>query len=97
MAKNFYGSICLTDIIEQAKQLHPSFSKASNGKVYLNVNLWLNDQEDKFGNKASLKISDKDEVKGIYIGNLKEGKSGSAGLTEKDSSELTDSLEDLPF
>ena len=97
MSKNFYGSICLTDLIDQAKQLHPSFSKGKNGKLYVSVNLWVNDQEDKYGNKASIKISDKDDVKGIYIGNLKEGKSGSTSITEEDSAAILGAMNDFPF
>jgi hypothetical protein len=97
MSRNFYGSICLTDIIQQARELDPSFSKAKNEKVYVSVNVWINDQEDKFGNKASIKISDKDEVKGIYIGNLKEGKSGSSSITKDDSDAILEGMEDLPF
>ena len=93
MSKNYYGSICLTDLITEAKNLHPSFQKGNNGKLYVNVNVWINDQEDRFGNNAAIKISDKDETKGIYIGNLKEGKQ-SSNVTQSDVQELDG---DLPF
>lgn len=69
MAKGYYGSMCLTDILEKAKQKHEAFSKASNGKIYFNVNLWVNDEVDKFDNVGSIKLD-----KETYIGNFKESK-----------------------
>ena len=34
----FTGSICLTDLIEQAKKKHSAFSKSErNGKIYARV------------------------------------------------------------
>ena len=48
--KFFFGSICVTDLIEQLKLKHSAFSKAQNGKIYANVNVWLNEEKDKFGN-----------------------------------------------
>ena len=48
MNQLFYGSICLTDLIEKAKSKHSAFSKAQNGKIYANVNVWLNETPDKY-------------------------------------------------
>lgn len=69
------GSICLTDLIDQAKKGHSSFSKAQNGKVYCNTLTWINDVPDKFGNTMSHQLSstkERRESEGkIYIGNSK--------------------------
>ena len=40
----FYGSVCLTDLIEKSKTKHSSFTKAQNGKIYCNITVWLNDR-----------------------------------------------------
>jgi hypothetical protein len=76
MSKLFSGSICLTDIVEQAKKGHSAFSKSQkNGKVYFNFLLWENDEVDKYDNTHSLQLNslkDKKEAEGkIYIGNAK--------------------------
>lgn len=72
----FYGSVCLTDMIELAKKKHSAFSKGNNGKIYANVNVWLNDEKDKYGNIMSVQINPTKEMKDledrVYIGNLKE-------------------------
>jgi hypothetical protein len=77
MNQLFGGSICLTDLIEQAKKGHSAFSKSvKNGKVYFNMNTWINEEKDKFGNSMSHQLNstkEKREAEGkIYIGNSKE-------------------------
>lgn len=47
-----------------------------NGAKYLNVVVWINDEADKYGNNASIQISQSKEEreageKATYIGNLK--------------------------
>lgn len=68
-----YGSLCYTDIVAQAKKPHPAFSRAQNGKVYFNIDVWLNDEPDKLGNTISVSLSKKkgDDIKSVTIGNLK--------------------------
>jgi len=68
-----YGSLCYTDIVAQAKNAHPAFSRAQNGKVYFNIDVWLNDEPDKLGNTISVSLSKKkgDDIKSVTIGNLK--------------------------
>lgn len=72
----FYGSICLSDLIDLAKKKHSAFSKGNNGKIYANINVWLNDDKDKYGNIMSVQINPSKEMKDledrVYIGNLKE-------------------------
>lgn len=71
----FGGSLCLTDLIDQAKKGHSAFSKAQNGKVYCNILTWLNEKEDKYGNIMSHQLSSSKEMREveglIYIGNSK--------------------------
>jgi hypothetical protein len=74
MSKLLYGSMCLSDLSEQFKAGHPAFSKSEkNGKIYVNVTVWINDEPDQYGNHAALQLSKpKDsDMKPIYFGNLK--------------------------
>jgi hypothetical protein len=75
MANLLVGSICLTDLNEQAKNGHSAFSRGKNGKVYFNVNLWVNDTPDQYGNTVSIQLNSKKELREtegkIYIGNAK--------------------------
>ena len=75
MNQLFGGSICLTELIEQAKKGHSAFSKAQNGKVYCNILTWLNEKEDKYGNIMSHQLSSQKDMREseglIYIGNSK--------------------------
>lgn len=76
MNQLFTGSICLTDLLEMAKQKHSAFSKsAKNGKVYFNMKTWLNEEKDKYGNTMSHQLNSSKDMKDkepvIYIGNSK--------------------------
>lgn len=88
MSKMFTGSICASDI-DKSK-----LTKGKNGKLYLPIVVWLNNEKDKFGNIASIQISQSKEEreakeKPIYIGNLKEFSS--------DSKPTQEEPDDLPF
>lgn len=70
-----------------------------NGAKYLNVVVWINDEADKYGNNASIQISQSKEeresgVKATYIGNLKEPQSRS---NEPTSAKRESVADDLPF
>ncbi len=103
MSKMFTGSICLTDLIENAKKKHSCFSKSqANGKIYANVILWENDETDKFGNTHSLQLNSSKENKEsegkIYIGNMKPvEKKEPVPLTDMDAKTFTGVVDDLPF
>jgi hypothetical protein len=73
MKPTFYGSICVTDLIEAAKTGNPAFSKAANGKTYVNIIIWHNETPDKFDNTESIQLSKPKDYneKQPYIGNLK--------------------------
>lgn len=71
----FSGSICLTDLNDHARNGHSAFSKARNGKIYVNILTWLNEEKDEYGNVMSHQLSsskDMREKEGkVYIGNSK--------------------------
>lgn len=98
MSKLLYGSLCLTDLIEHAKTGHSAFTKAQNGKIYCSLNIWINDEKDKFGNDASLQINPAKESnhKKEYLGNFKFSEvKGSEPIKSNDVSNLN--ADDLPF
>jgi hypothetical protein len=92
MSQLFYGSICLTDLIEKAKEKHSGFTKGQNGKIYANCSVWLNEQPDKYGNIMSAKVSPSKEKKdieqGFYVGNFKKSDFVAQPITDSDTSSL---------
>jgi len=100
MSKLLTGSIDLnkidkTKIISTDKNGNPF----ENGAKYLNVVVWVNDEVDNYGNKASIQISQSKEereagAKSIYIGNLKEPQSRTNEPTSARTASVAD---DLPF
>ncbi len=99
MNQLFYGSICLTDLINHAKKQHSAFTKAENGKIYANVNVWLNEEEDKFGNNMAIQLNPKkeniDSDGRPYFGNMK--KSEPKPITSNDLESMQDDIDGLPF
>jgi len=100
MSKLLTGSIDLnkidkTKIVDRDKD----GNLFQNGAKYLNVVVWINDEADRYGNTASIQISQSKEereagAKAIYIGNLKEPQ----GRTNEPTSTRTASVaDDLPF
>lgn len=85
-----YGSLDFTKLLELAKKGDKSFSKHENGRIYLNVKAWINDEKDQFGNDASIQTSFKDAAKEerIYFGNLK--------ISEKTQKPLEEGSNDIP-
>lgn len=70
------GSMCLTTLIEKAKEGHSAFSKSpKDGKIYFNYAEWINDTANEFGQHSSILLSsqkDKKESEGkVYVGNGK--------------------------
>jgi len=101
MSQLYYGSICLTDLIANAKLPHSAFTKGANGKIYCNVNIWLNDEADKFGNVIGVQLNSTKEMRDsegkVYIGNAKKSeRQEPEALSASAASELPDD-DDLPF
>ena len=64
-------NICLSNIPKEAIKV------ASDGKAYINADLWINDSLDNYGNLGSLSITQTKEQrerkdKKTYIGNVKD-------------------------
>jgi hypothetical protein len=95
----FFGSICLTDMLEAAKKKHSAFTKGQNGKIYCSVNVWLNAEKDKFGNIMSVQLNPTKEMKDIdgrqYIGNMKQS-DGPKPISDRDTNGLDVDLNDIP-
>lgn len=72
-SKLMVGSICLTDLNNLARAGNKAFTKGKNGKIYCNVNVWIKEEADQYGNHASVQTIFKDAAKEdkSYIGNLK--------------------------
>jgi len=98
MSKLLYGSIDFTKLLELAKAGNKAFSKADNGKIYLNLNVWINDEKDNYGNDASMQTSFKDAAKEdkIYFGNLKISEKKENEPIPENSVEIPEP-DDLPF
>ena len=100
MSKLLTGSIDLNKIDKtKIVSTDKNGNQFENGAKYLNVVVWLNDEADKYGNNASIQISQSKEereagVKAIYIGNLKEPQSRTNEPTSARTASVAD---DLPF
>ena len=73
-----------------------------NGAKYLNVVVWINDEADKYGNNASIQISQSKEEreageKATYIGNLKFPQSRDGEKAKAEPVRSSKELDDLPF
>ena len=70
-------SIDLTKFKEllQANPNHSAFTKHANGRMYVNLTIWENEEVDKFGNNVSLQVNSKKEQRDYegkhYVGNGK--------------------------
>ncbi len=72
-------SICLTDVQELIAKKHPSVNTAKNGKVYINLDMWVNDTPDQYGNDIAIKVYNKDTKESKFVGNGKQYKPEDAG------------------
>lgn len=98
MSKLLYGSIDFSKLLELAKAGNKAFSKAENGKIYLNLNVWINDEKDKYGNDASIQTTFKESTKEekIYCGNLKISEQKAPEPLPENSTDIPEP-DDLPF
>jgi len=97
MNQSFYGSICITDILDALKNKHSAFSKGKNGKIYMNATVWLNEQVDDFGNIMSAQCNPAKDSKDqkFYIGNFKKSNNTPKPVSDKDIAGI-DTDFDLP-
>lgn len=98
MSKKMIGSICFSDLLEQAKKGHTAFTRADNGKIYANISLYIKDEPDQFKNNASISIVPKVDTNFTFefIGNMKWVEPKIQDLSQEDIKELPES-DTLPF
>jgi len=97
MAQSYYGSIDFSKLIEMAKAGHKAFSKSEkNGRIYLNIDVYVKDEVGQYGDKASIRATYKGAEKEdkFYFANLKE--SAPYEAPEVTTNDL-ETLDDLPF
>ena len=99
----YHGSLNLTDLIKQAKLPHSAFVKAGKeNKIFANVNIWVNEEPDQYGNSVSIQLNSTQEMREaegkVYVGNAKksEAKQPEALTAESAAADLPDD-DDLPF
>jgi len=75
MANKFYQSqINFTKLEKYVAENKEKLYKTKDGDIMVPANLWMNEQEDQFGNIGSLQINTPKDTKKIYIMNLKDKK-----------------------
>lgn len=79
------GSIDLTTLLDLAKKLHPSFSRsAKNGRVYANIQIWVNEEADQFKNDGSIKLYVKKADRDAAVSKFGKGYIGNVKISEAD-------------
>ena len=88
--KKYWGSINLNAIKEAIEGGVTPF-EGKKGK-YLEVNVWVNEEADQFGNSCSIQVYNKDTKQATYLGNLKLSEFNGATAPQESKSSP-----DLPF
>lgn len=91
-ATKFWGKLDL-DKIKAAIDDGVKPFKGAKGN-YIDVNVWVNEKPDQYGNRLSIQIYNKDTKNAFYLGNLKESDFANKDQPVKASG---DSSSDLPF
>jgi hypothetical protein len=72
MASKQTVSICVDKLVGLMHGNHPAFKLGKDGRNYVTLQIWTNDEADKFGNHISVQLYDKDgNPKSTYVGNGK--------------------------
>ena len=92
MNQLFIGSICVSDIPKD------KLTQAKNGKLYLNIDIWINNDVDQYGNIGSVSVRQTKEQreakeKKVYLGNFKTSDLKQAAPQAPEQPEL----DSLPF
>jgi len=98
MSTLYGASLNITKLSAAGKTGHSAFSKGKNGDLYVNINVWLNDAPDQYGNDMSLQLNSRKELREqegkIYVGN---GKKAQAAAPEAVKADDLIALDSLPF
>lgn len=99
MSKLLFGSIDFSRLLELAKAGDKSFTKHKNGKLYVGINVWINDKKDDFDNDASIQTNFKEATKEQrhYFGNLKFSEFKEPKPLGAEDTAFIPEEEDLPF
>jgi hypothetical protein len=102
MSNRINSSLCLTDLGDKYRAGHSAFTQAANGKIYVNITSWVNDEPDKFGNDVSHQLNSKQdqrEAEGkVYVGNGKTATQSAAPASQPASNPASQVPgEGLPF
>ena len=89
--KKYWGSINLNSIKDAIDGGMKTF-EGKKGK-YLDINVWVNEEEDSFGNKCSIQCYNKDTKQVTYLANLKESDKRQAEPAKQGTLDTPD----LPF
>ena len=90
MSKKYWGSMNL-NAIKEAIQGGVTPFEGKKGK-YLEIQVWVNDEPDQFGNSLSIQVYNKETKQATYLANLKLSDYQPDGAASAKSSEP-----DLPF
>ncbi|SDE68741.1 hypothetical protein [Riemerella columbipharyngis] len=98
MGQSFYGSINFDKLMEHLKKGELKTFKTDKGVRLINVNVYIADDPDQFGNDGSISVPLKEEfhqdkIKAVFIGNLKKS---TPKITEATKNDFQDD-EYLPF
>ncbi|MEA1849242.1 hypothetical protein U9K52_09985 [Chryseobacterium sp. MHB01] len=97
MSQLLYGSLNYDALLKAVKSGRVKVFKTESGVRLININVWVNDEPDKYDNDASIQVQLKDEFKeekADYVGNLR--KYVKKELKEGSSEDFNDD-DDLPF
>jgi len=98
MSTLYGASLNITKLSAAGKTGHSAFFKGKNGDLYVNLNVWLNDASDQYGNDMSLQLNSRKELREqegkIYVGN---GKKAQAAAPEAVKAGDLIALDSLPF
>lgn len=101
MGKMITGSICLTDLSNKYKEGHSAFTTGKNGKIYMSILVWENDEPDQYNNNFSVQLNPvkdaPDNERKQYIGNLKYVATNVQPAANSAMQQSTPVNDDLPF
>ena len=98
MSQLLYGSLNYDALLKAVKSGKVKTFKTESGVRLVNINVWVNDEPDKYDNDASIQVQFKDEFKeekADYVGNLK--KYVKKEPKEASANDFPDEDDDLPF
>jgi hypothetical protein len=84
----------------QANPNHSAFTKHSNGRMYVNLTIWENDEVDNYGKNVSIQVNSKKEQRDVegkhYVGNGKKSGTPTMQASSPAQAPIATSTE-LPF